>query len=144
MYSISANKYVPRAVLVDLEPRRMDSVRSRPPGGLFRTDNFTMYSLSPLPLQPPSPRNRHPNPNNTLIMEFQIPLRSLVRVSSTHNRSVTRRCMRRRLYSIPSRCSLYLSTRSISPTELGTIPVRSMVIPWAERQPPYFLCAYTI
>ena len=35
-----ANKYVPRAVLVDLEPGTMDSVRSGPLGGLFRPDNF--------------------------------------------------------------------------------------------------------
>ena len=36
----SAGKYVPRAVLVDLEPGTMDSVRSGPYGGLFRPDNF--------------------------------------------------------------------------------------------------------
>lgn len=34
------NKYVPRAVLVDLEPGTMDSIRSGPLGGLFRPDNF--------------------------------------------------------------------------------------------------------
>ena len=34
------NKYVPRAVLVDLEPGTMDAVRSGPLGGLFRPDNF--------------------------------------------------------------------------------------------------------
>ena len=33
-------KYVPRAVLIDLEPGTMDSVRSGPMGGLFRPDNF--------------------------------------------------------------------------------------------------------
>ena len=37
---IGANKYVPRAVLVDLEPGTMDSVRSGPLGNLFRPDNF--------------------------------------------------------------------------------------------------------
>lgn len=31
---------MPRAVLVDLEPGTMDSVRSSPYGGLFRPDNF--------------------------------------------------------------------------------------------------------
>ncbi|PWZ01739.1 tubulin-domain-containing protein [Testicularia cyperi] len=36
----SGNKYVPRAVLVDLEPGTMDSTRSGPLGGLFRPDNF--------------------------------------------------------------------------------------------------------
>jgi tubulin beta len=33
-------KYVPRAVLVDLEPGTMDSVRGGPFGQLFRPDNF--------------------------------------------------------------------------------------------------------
>nr|UBO76128.1 beta-tubulin [Chrysosphaeria jannelii] len=33
-------KYVPRAVLVDLEPGTMDAVRAGPLGGLFRPDNF--------------------------------------------------------------------------------------------------------
>jgi tubulin beta len=35
-----ANKYVPRAILVDLEPGTMDSIRSGPLGSLFRPDNF--------------------------------------------------------------------------------------------------------
>ena len=34
------DKYVPRAVLVDLEPGTMDSVRGSPYGQLFRPDNF--------------------------------------------------------------------------------------------------------
>lgn len=34
------NKFVPRAILVDLEPGTMDSVRSGPFGQLFRPDNF--------------------------------------------------------------------------------------------------------
>jgi hypothetical protein len=38
--SILGGKYVPRAVLVDLEPGTMDSVRSAPFGQLFRPDNF--------------------------------------------------------------------------------------------------------
>lgn len=33
-------KYVPRCVLVDLEPGTMDSVRSGPFGQIFRPDNF--------------------------------------------------------------------------------------------------------
>lgn len=33
-------KYVPRAILVDLEPGTMDSVRSGPFGQIFRPDNF--------------------------------------------------------------------------------------------------------
>ena len=37
---VSANKYVPRAILVDLEPGTMDSLRSGPLGSLFRPDNF--------------------------------------------------------------------------------------------------------
>ncbi|EDW23947.1 GL23875 [Drosophila persimilis] len=36
----SSGKYVPRAVLIDLEPGTMDSVRSSPMGQLFRPDNF--------------------------------------------------------------------------------------------------------
>ena len=36
----STGTYVPRAVLVDLEPGTMDSVRSGPFGQLFRPDNF--------------------------------------------------------------------------------------------------------
>ena len=35
------NKYVPRAVLVDLEPGTMDAVRASKFGELFRPDNFT-------------------------------------------------------------------------------------------------------
>merc|ERR1712027_43672 len=37
---VSGGKYVPRAILVDLEPGTMDSVRSGPYGGVFRPDNF--------------------------------------------------------------------------------------------------------
>ncbi|GAA5892007.1 hypothetical protein JCM8208_002967 [Rhodotorula glutinis] len=36
----AANKYVPRAVLVDLEPGTMDVIRASPMGELFRPDNF--------------------------------------------------------------------------------------------------------
>ena len=36
----SGGKYVPRCVLVDLEPGTMDSVRSGPFGEIFRPDNF--------------------------------------------------------------------------------------------------------
>ena len=39
-FIISGGKYVPRAVLVDLEPGTMDSVRSGPFGQIFRPDNF--------------------------------------------------------------------------------------------------------
>jgi tubulin beta len=37
---VNSNRYVPRAVLVDLEPGTMDSVRASPYGKLFRPDNF--------------------------------------------------------------------------------------------------------
>ncbi|KAI9608259.1 hypothetical protein KEM48_003393 [Puccinia striiformis f. sp. tritici PST-130] len=37
---VATNKYVPRAVLIDLEPGTMDSVRSGAFGSLFRPDNF--------------------------------------------------------------------------------------------------------
>lgn len=36
----SSSKYVPRAILVDLEPGTMDSVRSGVIGRMFRPDNF--------------------------------------------------------------------------------------------------------
>ena len=37
---VLGGKYVPRAVLVDLEPGTMDSIRSGPFGQIFRPDNF--------------------------------------------------------------------------------------------------------
>jgi tubulin beta len=40
----SDNKYVPRAVLVDLEPGTMDTMRAGPFGKLFRPDNFVFGS----------------------------------------------------------------------------------------------------
>ncbi|XP_078282336.1 tubulin beta-4B chain-like isoform X8 [Rhinoraja longicauda] len=36
----TGGKYVPRAILMDLEPGTMDSVRSGPFGQIFRPDNF--------------------------------------------------------------------------------------------------------
>lgn len=39
IYSI-AGKYVPRAILLDLEPGVMDAVRAGPYGQIFRPDNF--------------------------------------------------------------------------------------------------------
>ncbi|XP_055261808.1 tubulin beta-4B chain-like, partial [Moschus berezovskii] len=39
-------RYVPRAILVDLEPGTMDSVRSGPFGQIFRPDNF-MFAQGP-------------------------------------------------------------------------------------------------
>jgi len=36
----TGGRYVPRAVLLDLEPGTMDSVRAGPYGQLFRPDNF--------------------------------------------------------------------------------------------------------
>uniref|UniRef100_A0A8C5V8C9 Tubulin beta 3 class III n=1 Tax=Microcebus murinus TaxID=30608 RepID=A0A8C5V8C9_MICMU len=44
----SSHKYVPRAILVDLEPGTMDSVRSGAFGHLFRPDNF-IFGKFPLP-----------------------------------------------------------------------------------------------
>lgn len=40
MLCVVAHKFVPRAVLLDLEPGTMDSVRSGLFGQLFRPDNF--------------------------------------------------------------------------------------------------------
>ena len=36
----TGGRYVPRAVLMDLEPGTMDSVRAGPYGQIFRPDNF--------------------------------------------------------------------------------------------------------
>uniref|UniRef100_A0A671YSU2 Tubulin/FtsZ GTPase domain-containing protein n=1 Tax=Sparus aurata TaxID=8175 RepID=A0A671YSU2_SPAAU len=44
----SGGKYVPRAILVDLEPGTMDSVRSGPFGQIFRPDNFTYARVEPV------------------------------------------------------------------------------------------------
>ncbi|KAI4569491.1 hypothetical protein MJT46_006785 [Ovis ammon polii x Ovis aries] len=41
----TGGNYVPRAVLVDLEPGTMDSVRSGPFGQIFRPDNFVFVSF---------------------------------------------------------------------------------------------------
>ena len=41
-------KYVPRAVLVDLEPGTMDSVRAGPHGQLFKPDSFVFGELQPI------------------------------------------------------------------------------------------------
>lgn len=42
-------KYVPRAILVDLEPGTMDSVRSGPFGQIFRPDNFVFGKIQSHP-----------------------------------------------------------------------------------------------
>lgn len=44
--SPKGSKFVPRAILVDLEPGTMDSVRSGPFGQLFRPDNFVFGELT--------------------------------------------------------------------------------------------------
>ncbi|KAG8504588.1 LOW QUALITY PROTEIN: Tubulin beta-3 chain, partial [Galemys pyrenaicus] len=44
----SSHKYVPRAILVDLEPRTMDSARSGAFGHLFRPDSFIYGQTDPL------------------------------------------------------------------------------------------------
>lgn len=43
--SRGGGKYVPRAILVDLEPGTMDSVRSGPFGQIFRPDNFVFGKI---------------------------------------------------------------------------------------------------
>jgi len=40
LFVCEGGKYVPRAILIDLEPGTMDSVRSGPFGQVFRPDNF--------------------------------------------------------------------------------------------------------
>ena len=39
---VSSGKFVPRAVLMDLEPGTMDSLRSGPYGQIFWPDNFVL------------------------------------------------------------------------------------------------------
>ena len=39
-------RYVPRAVLMDLEPGTMDSIRTGPYGTIFRPDNFVFGQVS--------------------------------------------------------------------------------------------------
>ena len=39
-FDVTVGRYVPRAILMDLEPGTMDSVRSGPYGQIFRPDNF--------------------------------------------------------------------------------------------------------
>ena len=39
-------RYVPRAVLVDLEPGTMDAIRAGPIGELFKPDNFAFGELT--------------------------------------------------------------------------------------------------
>ena len=41
----AGGKYVPRCVLVDLEPGTMDSVRAGPLGHLFKPDNYVFGEL---------------------------------------------------------------------------------------------------
>uniref|UniRef100_A0A3B3CXI6 Tubulin/FtsZ GTPase domain-containing protein n=1 Tax=Oryzias melastigma TaxID=30732 RepID=A0A3B3CXI6_ORYME len=48
----SSHKYVPRSVLVDLEPGTMESVRSGAFGQLFRPDNFIFGTLGDGGLSP--------------------------------------------------------------------------------------------
>lgn len=40
MFPYAGKRYVPRSVLVDLEPGTMDSIRSASFGKVFRPDNF--------------------------------------------------------------------------------------------------------
>jgi tubulin beta len=45
-------KYVPRAILFDLEPGTMDAVRAGPYGQNFRPDNFVFGKLNLIPITP--------------------------------------------------------------------------------------------
>jgi hypothetical protein len=47
----TGGRYVPRAILMDLEPGTMDSVRAGPFGQLFRPDNFVFGQTGePIPV----------------------------------------------------------------------------------------------
>lgn len=50
LFLIVGGKYVPRAVLVDLEPGTMDSVKASQFGQLFRPDNFVFGENVDLPV----------------------------------------------------------------------------------------------
>jgi hypothetical protein len=39
-YNEATDRYIPRAILVDLEPGTMDAIRAGPMGNLFKPDNF--------------------------------------------------------------------------------------------------------
>ena len=39
-YTDNGSRYIPRAVLVDLEPGTMDAIRATPNGALFKPDNY--------------------------------------------------------------------------------------------------------
>ncbi len=39
-YNEANDRYIPRAILVDLEPGTMDAIRAGPMGNLFKPDNF--------------------------------------------------------------------------------------------------------
>lgn len=45
LFSFTGGKYVPRSILIDLEPGTMDSVRSGPFGQIFRPDNFVFGKI---------------------------------------------------------------------------------------------------
>uniref|UniRef100_A0A8I3XBU6 Tubulin/FtsZ GTPase domain-containing protein n=1 Tax=Callithrix jacchus TaxID=9483 RepID=A0A8I3XBU6_CALJA len=65
----SSHKYVPRAILVDLEPDTMDSVRSGAFGHLFRPDNFIFVKLPAAGVRGrwrPGPRPAVPDPQSHL------------------------------------------------------------------------------
>merc|ERR1740122_129989 len=44
MRSVSSDRYVPRSVLVDLEPGTLDVIKASPMGRLFKPDNSVMGS----------------------------------------------------------------------------------------------------
>lgn len=57
----SGGKYVPRAVLVDLEPGTMDSVRSGLYGQLYRPDNFVFGQSGAVTTGPKAITQKVPN-----------------------------------------------------------------------------------
>ncbi|TNN70337.1 Tubulin beta-7 chain [Liparis tanakae] len=61
-----SGKYVPRAVLVDLEPGTMDSVRSGPFGQIFRPDNFVFGKLCEHRSQPSTANTMARTPSVTV------------------------------------------------------------------------------
>lgn len=68
---LPGGKYVPRAVLVDLEPGTMDSVRSGPFGQIFRPDNFVFGNFSSFILDSILMQSSVPNTEKALL--FTVP-----------------------------------------------------------------------
>lgn len=80
----SAHKYVPRAILVDLEPGTMDSVRSGAFGHLFRPDNF-IFGECPCPTLSGGPTAGKPKAAETKAESPQVLTSKAALISATRS-----------------------------------------------------------